>query len=165
MELRNKNASFIQQRSDQATLINAELQKWWNEIEDFKDVAKGSYLAHPHISPYHEMVLSVLKHESEIALHRPTLASAKSTAGYEAAVQICIGASKAIINALDQWTSQRQSDASGSPHKPALLWPSMTWAVWMSAFVLIYAAAEGHISMEIASRYAHRLLSPAQLDC
>lgn len=166
MELRNKSVLHSQDDLDQATSINAKLSKWWNEVEDIQEHADsaleeddctGEELRDASFSQSHQTILSVLKNECVISLNRPILASSKRTAGYMVAVQGCISASKAIINTLDRSlkrSSRRHDNDITKPSRrtDALIWPSFTWAVWMSAFVLIYAAAENQMSNEVALR-------------
>ncbi|RQM04953.1 hypothetical protein DH86_00003880, partial [Scytalidium sp. 3C] len=47
-----------------------------------------------------------------------------------------------------------QEDTNGY----ALFWPSFTWAVWMSAFIMLYAANEDQVSQDAATRLADKSL-------
>lgn len=101
-----------------------------------------------HISTLHRTLLSILHHESTIALDRPLLAKlAKkpATSASHAALQSCIHASRAIIETLDDPQILGQEGAAGetAPTQALVAWPLMTWSVWMSCFILTFAALEG----------------------
>ncbi|KPI41492.1 Transcriptional activator protein acu-15 [Cyphellophora attinorum] len=135
MELRNKNVPHRDRSADAPTLIKIELTRWWNEVDDCLDQDNFSALQ--------RTILGVLRNECIITLNRPLLALSKSSASYMAGLQSCIAASKAIISALHSF---------GGP----LVWPSFTWAVWMSCFIIIFAASEGQIATEVAVRLTER---------
>ncbi|KAJ9608455.1 hypothetical protein H2200_007443 [Cladophialophora chaetospira] len=158
MELRNKNVEQRAKGWERAVLINTKLTQWWNQVEDSIDQAE---LHGAPLSALHQTVLKVLKHESVISLNRPLLASSKSSPNYAAALQSCISASKSIIKALNAithpvptFTSPTNGQQSHSP----LFWPSFTWAIWMSAFIILYAALENEIDYHVAVRSTDRAL-------
>lgn len=125
---------YVQKDPDQATAIAAHLAHWWNAVEELND-AEGTQ----RISAYHLTILTLLKHESVISLHRPILAASRRGVDYDAALQLCIGAARSIITLL--YTAI--SDGEEGPERRdslCLLWPSCTWAIWISTFVLFYAA-------------------------
>ncbi|KAH8588339.1 fungal-specific transcription factor domain-containing protein [Bisporella sp. PMI_857] len=158
-ELRNKSVSFRQTEVDEAVVIGAELTKWWNEVEEYLESdSSGPQL----ISRYHQVMLAVLRHESTIALNKHTLATSKSNSAYDAALQTCIGASRSIITtmyrALETGVEIQSSEAQNRSDNYGLLWPSFTWAVWVSVFLVIYAANEGQIPQDVAIRLADRAL-------
>ena len=136
-------------------VIGAELTKWWNDVEEYLEI-RSSGLSQ--ISRYHQVTLVVLRHESIIALNKHTLATSKLDSAYNAALQNCIGASRSIVTTLHRaietnvelQLSEAQKD-SDSDHS-GLLWPSFTWAVWMSVFLVIYAANECQIPQAAAIR-------------
>jgi hypothetical protein len=137
----------VQKDPDRATAITARLGQWWNDIEDLQDAEEDQYA-----SIYHVTVLTVLKHEAIISLNRPALAASRQGPAYDAALQCCIGSARAIITTLHKAIKPR-----GGPQKDAplsLLWPSFTWAVWISTFVLFHAASSNHISQGVVSRYS-----------
>lgn len=137
MELRNKSVPSRDKNVDAATMISADLKRWWNEVEDFLELGT--------VSPLHRTVLIVIRHECVITLNRPLLASPKTSASYASGLQSCIAAAKAIISALH---------GSQIP----LLWPTFTWATWMSSFILIYAAFEGQLAQEVALKLTEKAL-------
>ena len=154
-ELRNKSVSDRQTEIDEAVIIGAELTKWWNEVEEYLETRSSGT---PQISRYHQVTLVVLRHESIIALNKHTLATSKLNSAYNAALQNCISASRSIVTTLHQALEtnldlQSSEAREGSDHA-GLLWPSFTWAVWMSVFLVIYAANECQISQAAALRYA-----------
>ncbi|RFU23748.1 hypothetical protein B7463_g12591, partial [Scytalidium lignicola] len=159
MDLRNRSDSQSQVETDEAVTINAELTKWWNDVEEYLE---SSSMALVPISRYHEVTLVVLRHEAIIALNKHTLATAGKPSTYNAALQNCIGASRSIINALhkalDISGKLNSSAASDDPEDCALFWPSFTWGVWMSAFIMIYAANEDQAPQDVATRLADRSL-------
>lgn len=147
MELRNKSIGYVQKGGDQATVINGKLAQWWNDVESFHD-SEDSELP----SPYFMTILTILKHESIIALNRPILAASKDDPAYNTALQNCIGSARAIITTLYQAIKTGSKVQSSSPPM-SLLWHSCTWAVWMSTFVLFHAANTHEITQQVASRY------------
>ena len=192
LEIRNKSIQHSLDSSDQAMRISARLSRWWNDVEDsfeaFGDDDVTSADAHwdpehsfltvadgnGQLRPIHRLVLLVSKHESLIALNRPVIATSKQSATHAAALQICVEASKSIISALRRYLSPSISGVSGGQQNTApsrhdaettnaLIWPSFTWAVWMSTFILMYAASEGQFSLQAASRYVSTTVRSASV--
>ena len=141
MELRNKKVSVRNENIDKNLLINAELTKWSNEVEEF---FSSNYEQTPErkYSRLHKAILETLKHECVIALNRPLLSLPKESAMYAGAIHTCISAAKSIISVLTVLLTSKEP----------LMWPSFTWAVWMSAFIVLYSSAEGQIARSIAER-------------
>ena len=153
MELRNKNVEQRAEGWEKVVTINTRLTQWWNQVEDSIEQTE---LHDSPMSDLHQTVLKVLKYEMVISLNRPLLASSKSSPNYAAALQSCISASKSIIKALNAvahpvppFDSLNPSQQSHSP----LFWPSFTWSIWMSAFIILYAALENEIDYHVAVRY------------
>lgn len=146
IELRNKSLQYVQKNGDQARTIEANLSQWWNDIEAFNDSEEKSQL-----SRYQKTILTMLKHESIISLNRPVLAAAHKGADYDAALQLCIGSARSIIMTLHEAINPSGSHHNG-PHSLVLLWPSCTWAVWISTFVLFYAASTKVLSNVTVAR-------------
>jgi hypothetical protein len=126
IELRNKSLHYIGHPPDRATTITAKLAQWWNEIEDWNDGTNGQQ-----IPEYQFTILSLLKHESIISLHRPILAASHQGAEYDAALQLCVGSARTIITILHDAINSRDNSLNGHGSM-TLLWPSCTWAVWVS---------------------------------
>jgi hypothetical protein len=100
------------------------------------------------------LLLIVQKYESVILLNRPVLTSEYNTPTFAAAMQKCIGASKAIIFNMSQHLSKgikAEGAHEGRIHEP-LFWPGFVWMVWQSGLILLYAATQDHYSIEIAQR-------------
>ncbi|KAJ9657651.1 hypothetical protein H2198_004179 [Neophaeococcomyces mojaviensis] len=156
MELRNKTvAERDKNRStDIALLINSKLTQWCHEVDDFLDEVQFSSSS---FSRLHKSVLQTSKNECTIAMNRPLLASPKNTVHYTAAVHACIGAAKSIITTLYELLEPVHSSDHSVCYTP-MAWPSFTWAVWMSAFIILYGAAEGQCSTQVASRHVTRSL-------
>lgn len=160
MELRNK---MVAQRADsleRAIMINAKLTQWWNNVED--SIEQAEIQENP-FSTLHRAVFKVLKHESIIALNRPLLTSSKKTASYAGALHTCIAASKSIISVLHTLVAPLNEPKATSPGQNPnvylpLFWPSFTWAVWMSAFIMLYAAMENQVEPQVAVRCTDRSL-------
>ncbi|KAF9775412.1 hypothetical protein IL306_006484 [Fusarium sp. DS 682] len=151
LELRNKSMLQRQDTADRAAFVQAELAKWFNEIQDAveeDDLADLNSTA-PAISEYHKVMLLVLKHESAICLNRPGLASEHPSSSYSSAFQACISAAKSILIILKKHRNryQLQVDSTGVKSQTPLLWPSFTWSIWISAFVLIHAAFEKQVHL------------------
>lgn len=107
------------------------------------------------ISRYHQVTLVVLRHESIIALNKYTVATSKKGSVYDAALQNCISAARCIISTLHKALGGQNINITGAQEALetcGLLWPSFTWAVWMSAFIMIYAAKEGQVPQNVATR-------------
>lgn len=160
LELRNK--AVLSRRTDPEELsrVDAEIAKWWNEAQD---LVEPSYMEDipdgignlTLLKPSHKILLIIQKHESIILLNRPVITSGHKTSAFSAALQKCIGASKAIISNmyrhLNEWKVDGQN--TGRINNP-LFWPGFCWSVWMSALILLYAASEGHYPARIAQRFA-----------
>ncbi|KAL4800559.1 fungal-specific transcription factor domain-containing protein [Aspergillus venezuelensis] len=149
IELRNKSIIHREDSIDATQALHGELTHWWNEVYD--DVYPIEHddpnAATPNsITPFHRLLLIVLRHEAIISMNRPLLAAEASSPEYRTAIQICIESSRSLLTSLRQYLT---SDTS-----IPLIWPSFTWAVWMSCLVLIYAAWEGEFPPSSASRYA-----------
>ncbi|KAH6723813.1 fungal-specific transcription factor domain-containing protein [Leptodontidium sp. MPI-SDFR-AT-0119] len=159
MELRNKFVSYRQSDVDDAVGIDADLTKWWNEVDEYLE--SNSTNSSP-IYQQHQVTLTVLRHESIIALNKHILATSKKSSSYNAALQNCIGAARSIISTLHKTLAPGMSlenpAVQNNGPKPAIFWPSFTWAVWMSAFIMIYAANEDQVSQDVSIRLADRAL-------
>ncbi|KAF2108171.1 fungal-specific transcription factor domain-containing protein [Lophiotrema nucula] len=154
MELRNKSIYYVHKDPDQDVSITAKLTEWWNNIEDFIDSDEGEP---PALSQFHRTILVILKHESVISLNRPILAASSKTYAYNAALQHCIGASRAIITMLHK--SIKSSQMPGQPDLAVpLVWPSFTWAIWMSTFILFHATNSKRLAQSAAARLADKSL-------
>jgi hypothetical protein len=144
MELRNKSIEHSQKETDQSIAITARLTRWWNDVEEFID-------SEPQVlSLYHRTVLTVLYHESIISLNRPILALRSTGPLSDAALQHCLYSSKSIITTLHEAISQAHN--AERDKTTVLSWPSFTWGVWMSTFILFHAANSEHISHGMVAR-------------
>ncbi|KAK7404026.1 hypothetical protein QQX98_010199 [Neonectria punicea] len=162
LELRNKSLLKRRDTADRAAFVQTELAKWSNEIHDFveeddeaehsSDTEMPSRLK---ISPSHRLMLLVLKHESMICLNRPGLASETSSPSYSSAFQACISAAKSICIIFKRHRKRHRLDTNHTERRLAmpLLWPSFTWAVWISTFVLVHAAFESQVPLDSALRH------------
>lgn len=166
LELRHKSINHRITDPDEVAHIDAEISRWWNDVQDFID---PSLLDEDDIHPSlpktlrscHRILLMVQKHESVILLNRPVITSGHNTFAVDAAMQKCIGASKAIISTLYQHLQdcKREDKSPEGRISSPLFWPGFTWCVWMSGLVLLYAASNGFYSVEAAQRYEHHHLS------
>ncbi|KAG5780482.1 hypothetical protein H9Q73_005873 [Fusarium xylarioides] len=157
LELRNKSMLQRQDTADRTAFVQAELAKWFNEIQDAveeDDLADASSIS-PAISEHHKVMLLVLKHESAICLNRPGLASEHPSSSYSSAFQACISAAKSILIILKKHRNRHQLsvDSTSAKSQAPLLWPSFTWSIWISAFVLIHAAFEKQVHPGSAMRH------------
>ncbi|WYZ33924.1 hypothetical protein EsH8_I_000200 [Colletotrichum jinshuiense] len=157
LELRNKSIHSRDDTADRASYVQAELAKWSNEIHDavedehtHEDVGPQSP-----ISSGHRLFLLLLKYESMISLNRPMMTSDPSSPAYSAGLQNCIFAAKSIFIALKKHHAQNKdpSDAASACLSEPILQPSFTWAVWISAFILIYAAFERQLPLASALKH------------
>ncbi|KAH0276766.1 hypothetical protein KCU91_g3649, partial [Aureobasidium melanogenum] len=152
VELRNKSIHQRTADRDLATLIGARIDKWANDLQYVLDAAE--YDGSSCFSALHETVLLVSQHELIISLNRPLLALEKHTPEYMAALQTCIRASKSIISALRKYLFYRVNQRAQETSTTPLLWPSLTWCVWMSAFIVLHAAIEGEMPKQVARKLA-----------
>jgi hypothetical protein len=142
LELRHISVNNRTADPDEVAHIDAEISKWWNEVQDLIDPAylEEENLDQPQsvnvrsiLKPSHRLLLIVQKHELVILLNRPVITSGHSTYAIAAAMQKCIGASKTIIAKVYQYLRDcRREDGSldGRIQNP-LFWPGFTWCVWM----------------------------------
>jgi hypothetical protein len=157
MELRNQTA--LDKHFDEAEAlmnVDAEHTKWWNHVDEYlSDNERTLSITKPH-----QVTLIILRFESVIALHRSTLATSKKNSAYNAALQRCISASRSVINnlhkALNGFGAFDGSPGHSGYQSTPLFWPSFTWAVWMSTFIIIFAATENQVPRDVASRLALR---------
>lgn len=161
LELRNKSLTSRQDTADRAAYVQAELAKWTSEIHDAinadgddEPLDDSTRQARPMLSPSHRILLESLQQESVICLNRPLMASDTGSALYTSALHNCIGASRSIIRSLRKHQSDYQCREGGSNHRLTfpIVWPSFTWALWMSCFILVFGAFEGHLPMDSALR-------------
>lgn len=170
LELRHKSLHVRRDTTDRALSVQSKLSGWANEVHEFAlaDETDDEGDAHDRntarenttIAPLFAALMSVLEHESTIALNRPLLAKKPATSASQAALQACIHASRAIIETLDdrQLLGRQLYKDDPAPTQGLLTWPLMTWSVWMSCFILAFAALEGVTSASSAQRYAKRSL-------
>lgn len=157
LELRNKAIASRQDTTDRAMLVQTELSRWSNEIQDTveeAELADDADPGQPAITPSHQLVLLLSKYESLISLNRPMMASDASTPSWSAAMQACITAAKSICITMKRHGRENRVLGSQARHALAapMLWPSFTWAIWISSFVLAYAAFEQEMPLESALR-------------
>ncbi|CAD0111457.1 unnamed protein product [Aureobasidium uvarum] len=152
VELRNKSIHQRTGNRDLATLIGSRIGKWANDLQYILDAADHDEPGR--FSTLQEVVLLVSQHELVISLNRPLLALEKHTPEYMAALQTCIRASDTIITTLHKYVFFRLVQRGEGPSTAPLLWPSLTWCVWMSAFIVLHAAIEGEMPRHIARNLA-----------
>jgi hypothetical protein len=146
IELRNKSLEYVHKDPNKAAILAAKLAQWWNDVEEYAD-PEG-----PHsTSAYVRTILTILKNESIISLYRPVLAASRKDADYDNALQHCIGSARSIITAMHN-AIQSKAGPGHSIEGLSLLWPSCTWAVWISTFILFYAANVKQIDQIIVIR-------------
>ncbi|KAF3767019.1 hypothetical protein M406DRAFT_229083, partial [Cryphonectria parasitica EP155] len=155
LELRHKSLHVREDSMDRALDVQARLTRWSNEVHD---TAMGSDLDDALISAgngsaqsaeddpfqHYQTLLLILHHESTITLNRPLLAKKPPTPASQAALQACIQASRVIIETLyERGLGPQPANAVDVAARPVIVWPLLTWSVWMSCFILTYAAFEG----------------------
>lgn len=141
---------------DQVMQVETEHAKWWNTVDEY--LSNDEQIRN--ITKIHQVTLIVLRFESILALHRSLLATSKKDTAYNAALQRCITASRSIINTLHK-ALKGFGAFDGSPgaegyESVPLLWPSFTWAVWMSTFIIISAAMEDQVPRNVVIRLSER---------
>lgn len=157
VELRNKSIGSRQDTTDKETFVQTELAKWSNEIQDLVEeegLDDDGSEDQGAVSSAHKIILLLSKYESTISLNRPMMASDPATPAWAAAMQACISAAKSICITMKRHVSRRK--LSGGPGisrlTDSMLWPSFTWAIWISAFVLAYGAIEQQMPLDVALR-------------
>lgn len=150
LELRNKSILHSHAGALEASHVNGELSQWWNEVYDDVNPIEDSAGLEPEASatltPYHRLLLMILRHEAIIAMNRPLLAAEKPNPDYKHALQTCIASSRSSLAALKKYMSSE----SFAP----LTWPSFTWTTWMACLILMYASWEGELPVATALKYA-----------
>jgi hypothetical protein len=160
LELRNKSINHRLSDPDELVYIDAEISRWWNAAQDLVDpidleIDPNNQPISAQLNSSQKLLLIVQKHESVILLYRPVITSGYNTSAFEAAMQKCIGASKAIISNVYRHLSsgmESQGDLHGRIKNP-LVWPGFVWMVWQSGLILLYAASEGYYPEGVAQRY------------
>jgi hypothetical protein len=162
MKIRNKASVRDQYDDGQALSIETEHAKWWTMVDEhLSDHALTQSISKPH-----QVTLMVLRFETILALHRSILGNPRHDTVFNAALQRCITASRSIINTLHK-ALKGFGAFDGSPgqngyESTPLLWPSFTWAIWMSTFIVVFAATEGQLSHKIAFGLADRSIEVLQ---
>lgn len=149
LELRNKSIDHRHPNADMATLVSSQIAKISNDIDEY--VTTSAQSESP-VAASHVIVLEVMKQECIIALNRPLLTMSKDSSDYKMGVQLCIGAARAIVTTLTKSLQGFEAVGLGQDQSQHLFWPSFTWAVWMSSFVVIYAGMEEEMSTTAADR-------------
>ncbi|KAJ5989575.1 transcriptional regulator family: Fungal Specific TF [Penicillium waksmanii] len=149
LELRNKSILHSHAGTVEASHVNGELSQWWNEVYDDVNIIEEEHTEpgqNPNLSPYHRLLLLILRHEAIISMNRPLLAAEKPSSEYKNALQTCIASSRTLLAALKKY----MSSSSDAP----LTWPSFTWTTWMACLILMYASWEGELATSTALKYA-----------
>ncbi|KAI0904202.1 putative Zn(II)2Cys6 transcription factor [Ustulina deusta] len=163
----NKSIRFRREDSERALRVHAELKRWTNEVYDLTSIhpqsqsspaedpgGRGPDTPEGCMHPSHRILLVILQHELILSLYRPLLVSDLGTLSSQAAFQECINASRAIIDTA----ADNSRDFGGKEPKLKnghLFWPSLTWSIWMSCFVLTYAVIKGITTAVSAKRQVH----------
>lgn len=153
MSLRGFDAADIQSRTSHVAALDTSLTRWWNDVEECLELGQDS--PSTGITAYNRLILTVLRFESVIAINRTIIASSKSEVEYNAALQNCIHAARSIISSLFEALSPRVplSETDTASYASPLLWSSFTWAIWMSAFIIVHSLGEKQISETSGNRY------------
>lgn len=150
LELRNKSILHSHAGTVEASHVNGELSQWWNEVYDdvnpIEDDSNDELGQNSRLSPYHRLLLMILRHEAIISMNRPLLAAEKPSPEYKNALQTCIVSSRTLLAALKKYMS--------SPSDAPLTWPSFTWTTWMACLILMYASWEGELPVPTVLKYA-----------
>ena len=161
LELRHKSLHVRQDTLERSLHVQSKLARWTNDVhdalhydhtddEDQPGPAAEGQSGGERTPPLYHSLLLVLQHESTIALNRPLLAKTPRTSASQAALEACIGASRGILETV----GNQQLNHTGRAFSAALMvWPLLTWSVWMSCFILSYAALEGVTSISSALRF------------
>ncbi|KAF2012938.1 hypothetical protein BU24DRAFT_465287 [Aaosphaeria arxii CBS 175.79] len=107
-------------------LLKADIDAWGNDMPlrtNFQPANADSE------SIGHEVFFQVARQQLILLVNRPSLSLEPSSAEFRHAIQICIGASRSIIQLLEGHFSSLK----------ILFWPGFMSAVWMSGLVLVFA--------------------------
>lgn len=151
VELCNKNVDHRPLNADTTHAIEEAAGRWKNEMDTFMELNPNDITFHKG----RRATLEALKYECHIALNRPLLALPKHMADYHVALQTCITAARATINDLHAKLLAHQANINSSDETSVLMplfWPTFTWMVWMSSFIVLYAATNGEIPKKVATR-------------
>lgn len=161
LELRHKSLHVRQDSLDRSLHVQSKLTRWTNDVhdaltddhtddEDQQGQPSAGQPKNERTRPLYNSLLLVLQHESTIALNRPLLAKTPRTSASQAALEACIGSSRAILETIGNLQMSHSGQASSAA---VMVWPLLTWSVWMSCFILSYAALEGVTSISSALKY------------
>ena len=139
IELCNKSINHRQVDTEIAERISTKIVKWTNEVDSVLESSAGG---RPRLDESSRLVLGILEDETVISLNRPRLTTPRDSAIYGSALQTCIASSRSIIKTLA--SAIERSEAT------QLIWPSFTWATWMSALIILYATTEGELQPGVA---------------
>ncbi|ETS78540.1 hypothetical protein PFICI_10602 [Pestalotiopsis fici W106-1] len=159
LELRHKSIAIRYDTMERAMLVQSELLRWVNDVHertaDRVDI-ESSGLQHiiSPISRSQRTLLSLMYHESVITLNRPLLASETKSPASQAAFQACVSASRSILDTIIMMGQHED----GNSFNNICVWPLQTWSVWMSSFILAYAALQGETTVSSAHKYAKKAL-------
>lgn len=131
LELCNKSINHRHLDLDEVARTRTMIAKWANNAENVME-SRVSDDTLPTL--LHRLILEVLKNESIIALNRPLLTDPSKSEEYESALQACVASARSIILALSR-------NLGATP----LVWPSFTWAAWMSGFIVVFATVKGEM--------------------
>lgn len=162
LELRNKSLTVRNDSLDKTIAVHAELSKWINETQEIIELINVNpastvddrVLTPKAISTAQSLIIQLMQHESVLALNRPGVTANAGTPAGVAALQNCISASRSIISLLDAYITENTPSTDTWRMDVPLPWPLLTWSVWMSCFVLVYAALEGHTTLNSAFTHA-----------
>ena len=159
LELRNKAASSKDRIPFSESYVRVEMGRWTNEIQDALEDGDDDIQdnpdddAAPRLSPGHRLYLSMLQFEAQISLNRPMMAGGPSSDSWSAGLQYCISAARGILSTLRKYQAQQQTSGGDNFRlKRPIIWPTVTWAIWISSFILIYAASERQVPVTSALR-------------
>ncbi|KAK2608760.1 hypothetical protein QQS21_002749 [Conoideocrella luteorostrata] len=164
VELRHKSINNRQETATKSMYVQAELAKWSNDVQDDIEDEEGedgnrNAEADPLISDRHRLLLDLLKNESTICLNRPLMALVADTPSYSSALQACISAARCISSAMrkhighNEFSGNNEDTQISTRLIEPLVWPSVTWAVWISAFVLVHATFNNQVALNTTLRH------------
>ncbi|KAJ3561351.1 hypothetical protein NPX13_g8982 [Xylaria arbuscula] len=160
LELRNKSINYRRNDSERALRVQADLKRWANEVYDLtsthplsrEESDDGDHVSSDsYMSSSQRTLLVIIQQELILSFYRPLLVSDLGTPSSQAAFQECINASKVIIDTAAE-ASQTYSESEMDLRHGYLLWPSLTWSIWMSCFVLAYATIQEITTAKSARR-------------
>lgn len=135
LELFHKSIHIRSVEQNDIFLLTSDVYSWWNRLPQQLQDAHNASMSDKdgeiisHFAPF----FSVIYQQLILLINRPFLSQDPQSPQFRSSLQVCIGASRAIISILKVLSSS----------KPGLFWPGFLSGVWMSGLILAFACELG----------------------